>query len=111
MPPESWNGYERSKPSSPKVGEQRPHALARSATRRPAHLEAERRVVEHPPPRQQRVGLRHVGEAAGRHAVGRAVDQHLAASSPGVPPVRIAKAVDLPQPLGPRMATNSPARA
>ena len=78
MPPESCHGHARSNPARPKRSSS---GRARSRAAAPPHagqLEADRHVVDRPPPRQQRVALRHEGARAEPVARRLAVDQDLA---------------------------------
>ena len=91
--------------------EQRAHALARLARGSPRTSSPSVALSSTRRHGSSASRLRHVGEAA---VAARRAAAPSTSTSPAlgrVPPVRIENAVDLPQPLGPRMATNSPARA
>ena len=107
MPPESWCGYLASKPAQ--AGHARGSAAcarARSKPRDAQLLEAELHVGPHGAPGKERELLEH----GGRHRPARARARPRSRRAPqlaGKSPPMMLSSVDLPQPDGPSMATNS----
>ena len=85
IPPDSWNGYDRSKPASPNISSKGATRVLVLHTAHPRHLEAERHVVDDAPPWEEQVFFRAHKRALGtrrRHPV----DEHLTLAQALLPP-------------------------